>query len=148
MFILGDTNLSIDRIAPLLLLAFVTLTACSARHDGVEPTDDEGLVQDARSVPIDHHLQRSNADGSPGMSALESVEGDLNYRDGCLYLSRDGGEFGLIAPANATFDGEKLVYRNSSFLAGKRYRFSGDILGTDDRSNLSCKMQVVLEMAP
>jgi hypothetical protein len=42
--------------------------------------------------------------------ALEGTAGTLGYRPGCLFLDvGSGDEIGLVVPAEASFDGKRLI---------------------------------------
>lgn len=125
----------------ILSLAFaISLTSCSREQASVNPLEDE--------YSFDRHGASSAADGTPGQSALEGAEGVLGYEQGCLFVEREGGRSGLVLPANATFDGRILHYRNLELELGQRVAFTGDLLATSDRTAYGCKYDELLEVAP
>lgn len=98
--------------------------------------------------PFDRHGALSAVDGTPGQSALEGAEGVLGYEQGCLFVEQEGGRSGLVLPANASFDGRILRYRNLELELGQRLTFTGDLLATSDRTAFGCKYDELLEVAP
>ena len=127
----------------------VAVSAMAACSPSAERSAEGTQTSDAKDdLPIDRHDARSNADGSPGWSALESAQGVLSYDEGCLFLEREGVRTGLLMPANSAFDGETLKYRNHDLPIGSHQEFTGDILAGAPNAGSACKMDMVLEVAP
>ncbi len=125
----------------ILSLAFALgLASCASEEAPVNTAEEQ--------YPFDRHGALSAADGTPGQSALEGAEGVLGYEHGCLFVERDGGRSGLILPANSSFDGRVLRYRNLELKLGQRLTFTGDLLATPDRGEYGCKYDELLEVAP
>lgn len=130
---------------------FASLLAACADNDvsnGPKQGPASGPVDIDRSYPIDRHEGASAADGSPGASLLEGDHGKLAYTNGCLHMSRDGVQIGLVAPANATFDGQTFVYRNRPFRLGENVTFSGDMVTEEEAKTYSCKGALRVRIAP
>lgn len=84
--------------------------------------------------------------------ALEGTAGTLRYRPGCLFLDVGGGdEIGLVLPAEATFDGRRLIGRLPTpdgkpivREIGKVMSFSGPVIGNPKDGRYSCDTGKVL----
>lgn len=101
------------------------------------------------SFPIDRHAGLSAADGAPSDSEMMGDHGILSYRNGCLFLARDGKMIGLVAPANSRFDGRTFFYRNMRLPLGQQYEFSGSVARPSEISGLHCRgAPLIIKIAP
>ncbi len=76
-------------------------------------------------------------------------KGILSYDHGCLYMARDGIKIGLVAPANAKFDGTTFTFRNIPYHLGQGVTFDGLLAQSNEISKLNCKDAVrVVIIAP
>ena len=120
------------------------VTDANPEH-GAAGTQREGNV----SFPIDRHAGLSAADGTPSDSEMMGDHGILSYRNGCLFLARDGKMIGLVAPANSRFDGRTFFYRNMRLPLGQQYEFSGSVARPSEISGLHCRgAPLIIKIAP
>jgi hypothetical protein len=128
------------------------LSACETKpSSGTSSGDLSGAAAGNAVVayPIDRHPGLSAPDGSPSASHMMGDKGILSYNDGCLYMARDGIRIGLVAPANAKFDGETFTIRNVPYHLGQSVDFDGLMASETEITKLNCKDAIrVVIIAP
>lgn len=132
--------------ASLLVVACNGVKTPESRSDqGARHVQRDDIV----SFPIDRHAGLSAADGSPSDSQMMGDHGVLSYRNGCLFMARDGKTIGLVAPANSPFDGKTFAYRNLRLPLGKEVEFSGSVVRPSEASGLHCRdVSLIIQIAP
>ncbi|HEX8626363.1 MAG TPA: hypothetical protein VF782_14975 [Allosphingosinicella sp.] len=89
------------------------ILALCAGCDGV-PQGQSGTSPNSSATPAAARQELAFDRQAPGSAnqvpALEGTAGTLRYRPGCLFLDVGGGdEIGLVVPAEAAFDGKRLI---------------------------------------
>ena len=98
-------------IAPVTILALV-LASCDP---GSEPE-----LQEKTSV----HFDTRQVDGDE-IPHAEGAAGVLSYREGCLYVSANGVDTGLVVPSTFSFDGQVLRSEFHEVSLGEEAAFTG-----------------------
>ena len=83
-------------------------------------TATEPVPQEAPNVQIDTREAKEYE-----IPHAEGASGTLSYRDGCLYLSSNGVNTGLVVPSAFSFDGKTLRTEFGEFRTGQRSEFTG-----------------------
>jgi hypothetical protein len=97
-------------------------------------------------------LDRQAPGSANQVPALEGTPGTLRYRQGCLFLDVGAGEaIGLVVPAEASFDGKRLIGRLKSPDGGPIVRevgqfvnFGGRVIENPGDGRYSCDTKRVL----
>jgi hypothetical protein len=103
-------------------------------------------------VPGGPAFDRQGPGGANQVPALEGTAGTLRYRPGCLFLEMGGGdEIGLVVPAEASFDGRRLVGRLTTpdrrpivREVGRLTSFTGPVIENPGDGRYSCDTKRVL----
>ncbi len=87
------------RVHPLSAWRAVLLPVLCAGCDAPQQGQTPAVTVDRQAAGTENQVP-----------ALEGTPGTLRYRPGCLFLDTGGGgEIGLVVPADARFDGARLV---------------------------------------
>lgn len=97
-------------------------------------------------------LDRQAPGSANQVRALEGTPGTLRYRPGCLFLEAGGGgEIGLVVPADARFDGSRLIGKIGTpdgrpivREVGQFVSFSGPVVDNPRDGRYSCDTGRVL----
>jgi hypothetical protein len=145
---------SADRRASGALPAALLLALC-AGCDG-PPPDRRATSANSSGRPAAERKQFEFDRQTPGSAnqvpALEETPGRLRYRPGCLFLDVGAGEeIGLVVPAEATFDGKRMIGRLTTpdgrpvvREIGQFMSFSGRLIEKPEDGRYSCDTKWVL----
>jgi len=94
--------------SPWAALILALCAGCDGAPRGREATSNGSGSVVAEQAPIT--FDRQPPGSANRVPTLQGTAGTLRYRPGCLFLDDGrGGEIGLVLPAEATFDGRRLV---------------------------------------
>lgn len=107
-------------IAPVTILATV-LASCDPGSEA-ELQEKTSVRFDTRQV---HEYEIPHAEGAAGV---------LAYRDGCLFMSANGVDTGLVVPSTFSFDGQVLRSEFHEVSLGEEAAFTGGFVGRNATS--------------
>jgi hypothetical protein len=140
------------RLAAACAALILTLCAgCDRAPRGRAPAPANSSTS-AAPEPGELALDRQAPGSANQVPALEGTPGTLRYRPGCLFLDVGGGaEIGLVVPAEATFDGRRLIGKLPTpdgkpivREIGQFVSFSGPVIENATDGRYSCDTRRVL----
>lgn len=132
--------------------AALVLTLCSGCDGPPRGAPSENRSGGPATKAKMFNLDRQAPGSANQVPALEGTPGTLRYLPGCLFLDVGAGEaIGLVVPAEASFDGKRLIGRLKSpdgrpifREIGQYMSFGGPVIENPGDGRYSCDTKRVL----